>query len=245
MGRFDKIDVEAFKGDRRDFERWREDCRNEVEGDESPSFDVGEVLAPLLVYLADGYATGVIAKRAVALLVVVAPHLLSDVSYSEIAERLGCRPHDITCQVRVLREAMPALKGGFRREQTSTSRFVSLNQLRYAARNKRLTGVDEARKRHYDECQRASALKRELAEQKRLANELRFKRVEAKKAANARALEAMREFDRVTGLCPEIPRRDEGQPSALLGARPDGSAAVGVVCSVEARSRPRREGRWF
>lgn len=40
-------------------------------------------------------------------------------------------------------------------------------------------------------------------------------------------------------------RRDEGQPSPPLGVRPDGAAAVGVVRSVEARERPRREGRWF
>ncbi|MBK9991655.1 MAG: hypothetical protein IPP19_13210 [Verrucomicrobia bacterium] len=229
-GFFDSVDQSEFIRDRRTYERWREDCRNESDGGEAP-FDVGEFLTPLLLYLSDGYATGTLAKRAAALLVVVAPHLLADASYSDVAARLCCQPHDLSRQVRALREAMPALKGGFRPSQTSTMRLVSLNQLRHAARKERYDELVAARAKHKQEIERSLELRQKLAD--------------SKKAANARALDAMRELDRAFGLCPDAPRRDEGQSSAPLGVRPDGSAAVGVVRSVEARERPRREGRWF
>lgn len=229
-GRFDNFDLGAFKADRRDFEAWRDSRRNEDDS-EMPSFDVGEVLGPLLLYLADGYATGVVAKRAVALLIVVAPHLLADATYSEIAVRLGCGPKNIGVQVRKLREAIPALKGGFRCGQTSTTRLLSLNQLRHASRKRRYDDIVAARAKHREEVDKAVVLRQKL--------------VEAKKEANSRALEAMREFDRITGLCPEILRRTEGQPSAPLVDRPDGAAAVGFVPSIGAKSLPRRAGRWF
>lgn len=181
----DDYDREQWIADRRSFEAWRDDQRQCH--DDEPTDERGNSLDGLFVFLADGYETGTLAARAVALLLFARPDLLGGDDYTAIAARLGVSVSQLGHTVRLFRESMPDFKGGYRPAQTSRNRLVSLAEIRSHSRRLKMERVEDRKRRrelHMEQVEAEACARKALARervqkrQKRARDHAAHKRLE-------------------------------------------------------------------
>lgn len=207
---------EDFVRDRREFERWEIDGRNELDAERQSN-----PLADLLVYLSDGYHKRTLLARAVAFLWVLRPDLVAGdggaQSIDAVASKAGISRLALTTAVRHLRTTAPELDQVMRGTHTSRARFLAIAQMK--ARRRELDLKD---KETMMEARRALAHERVRSQRKRAREwaqenyprlrkdiltdaEKRRLKVARQVIAMAdpllkKAAEDMREFDRSMGL---------------------------------------------
>jgi len=128
-----QVEPAKYRSDAAEFSRWRDAQRGGTESD-CPS-PTAELLEVVLLFLSDGYSSGNLAQRAVALVLLVRPDLMPGASYAKIADRLGCEVSSVKRCVRILREELPNFTGGgLASSQVSSNRRMALSQMRHRRR---------------------------------------------------------------------------------------------------------------
>ncbi len=107
------------QNDRAAIGRWEESAR---ESTGARSENVADAIGAVLRFLADGLSIGNLSARAVALLLVVRPDLVSGCSYAALAEEIQDTEQSIKRAVSELRDEFPSLRGGYVRGAHSSER---------------------------------------------------------------------------------------------------------------------------
>jgi hypothetical protein len=94
--------IDEFAQDRRQFQKWREREHNGLEDDQQT--EQSDIVTFYLLFLADGYENGDLAARAVALVFLLRPDLLSHQTYAGVAKQLRVAPSVLLRAVRTLRD---------------------------------------------------------------------------------------------------------------------------------------------